>query len=104
MCEGAMSWMASTSVAPTILLSFSLDEVCESVAAACRHACLHRVLVLSRGKTTDVHGFGCAEKVIKGWDIGVATMNVGELARFIIAPEYAYGSQGFAPKVCTAPS
>uniref|UniRef100_K3X0E9 peptidylprolyl isomerase n=1 Tax=Globisporangium ultimum (strain ATCC 200006 / CBS 805.95 / DAOM BR144) TaxID=431595 RepID=K3X0E9_GLOUD len=39
------------------------------------------------------------EKVIKGWDIGVATMNVGELARFIIAPEYAYGSQGFAPKV-----
>ncbi|TMW64989.1 hypothetical protein Poli38472_009156 [Pythium oligandrum] len=39
------------------------------------------------------------EKVIKGWDIGVSTMNVGEIARFIIKPEYAYGSQGFAPKV-----
>ncbi|GLE05576.1 hypothetical protein PINS_up014608 [Pythium insidiosum] len=39
------------------------------------------------------------EKVIKGWDIGVATMQVGEIARFIIAPEYAYGSKGFAPKV-----
>jgi hypothetical protein len=39
------------------------------------------------------------EKVIKGWDIGVATMNIGETARFIIAPEYAYGSKGFAPKV-----
>ncbi|CAH0516372.1 unnamed protein product [Peronospora belbahrii] len=39
------------------------------------------------------------EKVIKGWDIGVATMNVGEVARFIIAPEYGYGHKGFAPKV-----
>lgn len=40
-----------------------------------------------------------AEKVIKGWDIGVATMARGEIARFIIAPEYAYGAKGFAPKV-----
>lgn len=39
------------------------------------------------------------EKVIRGWDIGVVTMNVGEIARFIIKPEYAYGSKGFAPKV-----
>ncbi|CAH0485032.1 unnamed protein product [Peronospora farinosa] len=39
------------------------------------------------------------EKVIKGWDIGVATMIVGEVARFIIAPEYGYGQKGFAPKV-----
>ncbi|EGZ29315.1 hypothetical protein PHYSODRAFT_353627 [Phytophthora sojae] len=39
------------------------------------------------------------QKVIKGWDIGVATMNVGEIARFIIAPEYGYGHEGFAPKV-----
>ncbi|KAG7383823.1 hypothetical protein PHYPSEUDO_003306 [Phytophthora pseudosyringae] len=39
------------------------------------------------------------EKVIKGWDIGVATMNVGEIARFVIAPEYGYGHEGFAPKV-----
>ncbi|DBA04885.1 TPA: hypothetical protein N0F65_006887 [Lagenidium giganteum] len=39
------------------------------------------------------------EKVIKGWDIGVATMVVGEIARFIIAPEYGYGKEGFAPKV-----
>lgn len=39
------------------------------------------------------------EKVIKGWDIGVATMHVGEIARFIIAPEYGYGHAGFAPKV-----
>ncbi|RLN02378.1 hypothetical protein BBJ28_00022754 [Nothophytophthora sp. Chile5] len=26
-------------------------------------------------------------------------MNVGEVARFVIAPQYGYGSEGFAPKV-----
>ncbi|KAL0592102.1 hypothetical protein ABG067_000755 [Albugo candida] len=38
-------------------------------------------------------------KVIKGWDIGVISMKLGEMARFIIKPEYAYGSQGCAPKI-----
>lgn len=54
------------------------------------------------GWVNGIHGYVAGwftEKVIKGWDIGVATMAEGELARFIIAPEYAYGSKGFAPKV-----
>ncbi|KDO24233.1 hypothetical protein SPRG_09869 [Saprolegnia parasitica CBS 223.65] len=38
-------------------------------------------------------------KVIEGLDIAVATMNLGEIARFIIKPEYGYGVQGLAPKV-----
>ena len=33
-------------------------------------------------------------QVIKGWDLGVATMRVGERAILKIAPEYAYGSSG----------
>ncbi|KAJ4460298.1 putative peptidyl-prolyl cis-trans isomerase [Paratrimastix pyriformis] len=32
-----------------------------------------------------------AQQVIKGWDVGVASMHVGELARFTIKPDYAYG-------------
>jgi len=32
--------------------------------------------------------------VIKGWDIGIATMKVGEKAELICAPDYAYGSEG----------
>ena len=36
-------------------------------------------------------------KVIKGWDEGIALLNVGSKARFIIPPDMAYGVQGFPP-------
>lgn len=32
--------------------------------------------------------------VIKGWDEGIAQMCVGERARLICSPDYAYGSTG----------
>lgn len=38
-------------------------------------------------------------QVIKAWDIGVATMKVGELCQFICKPEYAYGTAGSPPKI-----
>ncbi|XP_029952359.1 peptidyl-prolyl cis-trans isomerase FKBP4 isoform X1 [Salarias fasciatus] len=38
-------------------------------------------------------------QVIKSWDIGVATMKVGELCQIICKPEYAYGSAGSPPKI-----
>ncbi|XP_066332559.1 peptidyl-prolyl cis-trans isomerase FKBP12-like [Miscanthus floridulus] len=33
--------------------------------------------------------------VIKGWDEGVMTMQVGEVARIQCTPDYAYGASGF---------
>lgn len=33
-------------------------------------------------------------QVIKGWDEGVAQMKIGERARLICSPDYAYGSRG----------
>eukprot|EP00971_Amphidinium_carterae_P299745 5955469-Amphidinium_carterae.1 len=38
-------------------------------------------------------------QVIKGWDIGVATMKKGEVAKFTLAPEFAYGKDGSPPKI-----
>lgn len=38
-------------------------------------------------------------KVIKAWDIGIATMKRGEVAVLTCAPEYAYGKQGSPPKI-----
>ncbi|XP_008297922.1 peptidyl-prolyl cis-trans isomerase FKBP4 [Stegastes partitus] len=38
-------------------------------------------------------------QVIKAWDIGVATMKVGELCQLICKPEYSYGSAGSPPKI-----
>jgi hypothetical protein len=37
-------------------------------------------------------------QVIKGWDIGVATMKKGELAKFTIKSDFAYGDSGSPPK------
>lgn len=37
--------------------------------------------------------------VIKAWDLGVATMKKGELARLTCKPEYAYGTNGSPPKI-----
>jgi len=38
-------------------------------------------------------------EVIKGWDIGVATMKIGELSKFSIRGDYAYGERGSPPKI-----
>eukprot|EP00761_Pharyngomonas_kirbyi_P003310 gb/GECH01003314.1/.p1 GENE.gb/GECH01003314.1/~~gb/GECH01003314.1/.p1 ORF type:complete len:290 (+),score=95.38 gb/GECH01003314.1/:1-870(+) len=38
-------------------------------------------------------------QVIKGWDIGVASMTKGEKCRLICSPEYAYGEKGYPPHI-----
>ena len=40
-----------------------------------------------------------AGKLIKGWDLGVATMKKGEKSLFILKSDYAYGAQGSPPKI-----
>ncbi|RAL13685.1 FKBP-type peptidyl-prolyl cis-trans isomerase [Aspergillus homomorphus CBS 101889] len=47
---------------------------------------------LTRGPFKTAIGIG---RVIRGWDEGVPTMNVGEEAILTITPDYGYGSQGF---------
>uniref|UniRef100_A0A8C0IW05 peptidylprolyl isomerase n=1 Tax=Chelonoidis abingdonii TaxID=106734 RepID=A0A8C0IW05_CHEAB len=34
------------------------------------------------------------QEVIRGWEEGVAQMSVGQRAKMIISPDYAYGSTG----------
>uniref|UniRef100_A0A8B9GZN2 peptidylprolyl isomerase n=2 Tax=Astyanax mexicanus TaxID=7994 RepID=A0A8B9GZN2_ASTMX len=38
-------------------------------------------------------------QVIKAWDIGVATMRIGEICQLFCKPEYAYGAAGSPPKI-----
>jgi len=38
-------------------------------------------------------------QVIKGWDLGIATMIKGEKARLTIQPEFAYGENGQPPSI-----
>lgn len=37
--------------------------------------------------------------LIKGWDIGITSMKVGEKAIFSLSPQYAYGLQGVNPVI-----
>ena len=38
-------------------------------------------------------------QVIKGWDVGVASMKIGERCDLLIHSDYAYGNQGSPPKI-----
>lgn len=38
-------------------------------------------------------------QVIKGWDVGVATMHEGEKCLLTCRPDYAYGDKGSPPKI-----
>lgn len=38
-----------------------------------------------------------AGQVIQGWDLGFSGMKVGDVRRFVIAPELAYGALGAGP-------
>mmetsp|Transcript_36660 Transcript_36660/g.117591 ORF Transcript_36660/g.117591 Transcript_36660/m.117591 type:complete len:213 (-) Transcript_36660:2147-2785(-) len=40
-----------------------------------------------------------AGQVILGWDVGVATMAVGEKAFFLLHPDHAYGQRGAPPVI-----
>lgn len=42
---------------------------------------------------------GMAGSVIKGWDIGVASMLKGEKSLLICEADYAYGERGSPPKI-----
>eukprot|EP01041_Mallomonas_annulata_P000522 gene522-998_t len=37
--------------------------------------------------------------LIKGWDIGISSMRVGEKARITLGPQYGYGAQGINPVI-----
>lgn len=43
--------------------------------------------------------FTIGQGVIAGWSLGVATMKVGEVAKFTIDYEYAYGERGIPPVI-----
>jgi FKBP-type peptidyl-prolyl cis-trans isomerase len=43
--------------------------------------------------------FTLGQGVIVGWSVGVSSMLPGELARITMAPEYAYGDQGYPPTI-----
>ncbi|KAG5835967.1 peptidyl-prolyl cis-trans isomerase FKBP1A-like [Anguilla rostrata] len=66
---------------------------------------VHYVGCLTNGKTFDSSrernkpfSFKIGKgDVIRGWDEGVQQMSVGQRAKLTCSPDYAYGSEGYAP-------
>ena len=38
-------------------------------------------------------------RVIRGWDLGIASMKIGEISEFRVSPEYGYGRKGDGTKI-----
>lgn len=36
-------------------------------------------------------------RVIKGWDVGIESMCIGEQRTLVISPDYGYGARGIGP-------
>ncbi|VDO36702.1 unnamed protein product [Haemonchus placei] len=53
----------------------------------------------SRERGTEFEFLLSRGQVIRGWDIGVATMKKGEIADFKIRSDYGYGESGSMPKI-----
>jgi FKBP-type peptidyl-prolyl cis-trans isomerase len=66
-----------------------------------------KVKVAYEGKLEDGTVFDSGEididigtgQVIKGWDVGVMAMKLGEKAELVCKSDYAYGDQGSPPKI-----
>ncbi len=82
-----------------------IDKLKEGVgpgAIAGRHVTVHYRAFLKDGKEVDSsYAKGGPfeftmgrNQVIPGWEMGMIGMKVGEISRFVIAPEHAYGSKG----------
>ena len=83
-----------------------LKEGTGPVAKEGQTVSVHYVGTLTDGKKFDSSRdrgqpfvFTIGRGVIKGWSLGVATMKVGEVARFSLDYEYAYGARGMPPVI-----
>lgn len=70
-------------------------EKCQNVlqgCVKCRQNCCKSAILLMSALLRQPFKFTLGQgEVIKGWDLGVATMKKGEVAKFTLSPEYAYG-------------
>ena len=90
--------------------NLQIEEISPGAGAAAKQGdtvTVHYVGTLTNGSKFDSsrdrgRGFTFrlgAGEVIKGWDQGVAGMQVGSLRKLTIPPELAYGARGYPPVI-----
>lgn len=88
-------WTGKSLTALTIARS-RLASVSPRVNCWC---CKLSLNIPSYGSSKGLTCFACAGQVLKAWDVGVSSMERGEVAIFLCMPEYAYGVAGNPDKV-----
>ena len=63
------------------------------------HCCVSCCVIFADYRTENLDFYISTGKVIKAWDLGVATMRRGELSVLTCKPEYAYGDTGAGDKI-----
>lgn len=64
-----------------------------------RHSSMFHLNVASHASSEGIAMDSCSGQVLKSWDVGVLSMERGEVAIFLCAPEYAYGVAGNPDKI-----
>lgn len=83
--------MTALTIARSLLASVS--------ARVNRSHCKPPLNIPSYGSSKGLTRISCAGQVLKAWDVGVSSMERGEVAVFLCKPEYAYGVAGNPNKI-----
>lgn len=65
----------------------------------CRQSFISHLSGLSSARSKGLAIVSCSGQVLKAWDVGVLSMERGEVSIFLCAPEYAYGLTGNPNKI-----
>lgn len=90
---GCWTWRSLTAltIARSLLASVS--------ARVNRSHCKPSLNIPSYGSSKGLTRISCAGQVLKAWDVGVSSMERGEVAMFLCKPEYGYGVTGYLDKI-----
>lgn len=80
-------------------LTIARSLLASVLARVNRWRCKPSLNIPSYGSNKGLTRISCAGQVLKAWDVGVPSMERGEVAVFLCKPEYAYGVAGNPGKI-----
>lgn len=80
-------------------LTIARSLLASALARVNRTRCKPSLNIPSYGLSKGLTRISCVGQVLKAWDVGISSMERGEVAVFLCKPEYAYGVVGNPNKI-----